>query len=282
MAHPLCLAVTYVPAMIWGYGNCYFKSNVSTENFETWDNPGDTRHMAILSSAIWDTNSSCVNGTTYTSPSPQSALFEIVCNTNNPALDIVTYHAQNMSACADMCATYYNSSGISCAGIVFDSTLGNGYQNCYIKPSVSSLFQSNGVHWVALKQAAQSDHPSSSSSGQLFAPPPSTLATPSSSPSSSSKSWVAGPVVGGLAGVAAVGVFLLWLRHRWRPSPLAQSSQVSVALSGHLDKVQETDKGHTERRLYLSEADPAQAMHEAEGDRAIHEAEGSRALHELD
>ncbi|KAF2238278.1 hypothetical protein EV356DRAFT_518839 [Viridothelium virens] len=97
--HPLCMAVTYVPSMNMGYGNCYPKSNVSVESLATYDSPVDTRHMAILDTTTWDVNSSCTNGTTYDSPSRPGAEFDIACNANNNAPDLATNYAQNMSAC---------------------------------------------------------------------------------------------------------------------------------------------------------------------------------------
>ena len=214
-AHPICLAVTYVPGMDTGYGNCYFKSNVSAANFVTEDSGNATTHMAILKNNAWNTNSSCTNGTTYVAVN--EAEFEITCNVNNQpsANDLVQYHMQNMSACADACGTYTNSSGLTCGGVIFDSTMTDGYENCYLKSSSgTSLPGYNGHVWLQLTRSANGTSVNSSSGDT--SPQNSALPTPTAPPSSSSssKAWIAGPVIGGIAGLAAIAGLLFYLRRR--------------------------------------------------------------------
>ncbi|KAI9666568.1 MAG: hypothetical protein M1821_004504 [Bathelium mastoideum] len=167
--------------------------------------------MAVLNLKSFDTNSACTNGTNYTSPN--AAEFEISCNTDIPtAANLVTHHVQNLTACTDLCATYTNSSGVTCHGAVFDSTLENGYQNCYLKSQLASTIISNGFHYVQLTRAANGSATNSDPSHH--------------SSSSSSHAWIAGPVVGGIVGLAAIAGVLFWLQRRRRR---AQSTHYDLA-----------------------------------------------------
>ena len=281
LAHPLCRAVTYHPSMIDGYGNCYFKSNISAQSFEAWNRSNDMRHMAVLSSNVGEVNSSCVNGTNYTSPLPRLAEFTVTCNFNNPVSDIITYHTQNMSACADICATYYNSSGITCAGVMFDSVMDNGWQNCYIKGSFATLEQSDGAHWLQLVQASSNSNSANSSSGDtnatdtkaggsnvVTATPPQSLRL--------SKVWIAGPVSAALAGAAAIIAFIFWLARRLRrSSPIPTSPQVRGSEGKQVEQQQKMSEED------VLEAFPESALYEADLERIMHEAGGDQVLQEL-
>ena len=224
-AHPLCVAVSFNPAMSYGYGNCYFKSNVSAASIETWNSPNDTRHMAVLNQNAWGLNLSCTNGSTYVSPN--QAEFKVVCSQNIYGDDLVQLHMQNLSACADACATYSNKSGLACVGAVFDSTLLTGYQNCWLKSGSEDFASQGGLHWAELSKAA------TSTSLATKAPP-----SPSSSPLVSSPSLAktvkglsAGLAVFVVLGLAAsVLAFIFWrrlrrLQRRPEQSRTAQSIQ---------------------------------------------------------
>ncbi|KAI9714532.1 MAG: hypothetical protein M1820_000493 [Bogoriella megaspora] len=218
----LCLGVTYAPDMVYGYANCYFKSNASASNLQAWNSQADTRHMAIMSQDIFDTNKTCINGTTYTSPN--NAEFEIACNTDRPLSDLSesNFHSENLTACTDACATYTNSSGSTCEAVVFDTTVESGYENCFLKYALGATPTPHpGLHLAQLSKKADGEpaNTNASSNGDPSA-------SPQPSPGSSSKAWIAGPVLGGLAGVAAIlGAALFFLRRSKRAAAARASHQ---------------------------------------------------------
>ncbi|KAL9096487.1 MAG: hypothetical protein Q9165_001484 [Trypethelium subeluteriae] len=280
-AHPLCKAVVYAPDMANGYGDCYFKDDVDSSSIQTWNSPGDVRHMAILQQSALNANTSCTNGTTYTSSN--GAGFAITCNQNQPPNDLVQFHMQNMSACADACATYTNSSGLTCTGVIFDSSMEDGYQNCYLKSSVGTSFPDNDRHWLQLTRAP-SDGMTNSSAGDTTganatSPAPSTPQT-----SSSSKAWIAGPVIGGLVGIAAVAGLLYWLRRRRHGTQSAHYSQAPMppAYPKHASQgwpTDETTYKYGPNHQYMAQSGIGQPVIQQQ--QYLAEADGERALQEL-
>ncbi|KAL9097931.1 MAG: hypothetical protein Q9165_000257 [Trypethelium subeluteriae] len=281
-AHPLCMAVSYVPSMSMGYGNCYPKSNVSAENLGTWDSPGDTRHMALLDTSNLDINSSCTNGTTYNSPSRSGADFDIACDTNSDAPNLITSYAQNMSACADMCVLYANTSTLPCIGVVFETKImWYGYQNCYLKDREGNVSQVEAVHYLSRTQVT----PSTST-----VPNP---ALPSPHPRAK-KTWIVGAVIGGLAGIA-VTIGILWQLRRPLRSVSAPSLQAQPPLENSENEVlkimevprgpwviaHETDQCPEPRQVKVSEADPEPCVHEVDGTWAKQELGGHMVVPEV-
>lgn len=238
--------------------------------------------MAILTGQnVWNVNRTCTNGTIYTSPN--GAEFEIACNTNQPPNDLVQYHMQNMSACADACAIYTNSSGLTCAGAVFDSTMEDGYQNCYLKTPIGTSFETDGRHWLQLSKAA---NVSANVSETTPASDPSTTSAPGQSPPSSSpgKAWIAGPVIGGLAGVTTIAGLLYWLRqrrHSPRPAEYSQA-QKRVAYPGNQSlgwQMKNEIRGHDPGQDYLDGLGTAgSAMQQSQ--RYIAEVDSERQIQE--
>ena len=224
-AHPLCLAVTYIPDMEYGYGNCYFKNNISIGSI-TPTSGNDVRHLALANSdLVFNTDSDCTNGTSYTSPN--EAEFETLCNQDIPtAYSVAVYHMSNLSACADACATYSNSSGLTCVAAAFDSTLVNGYLNCYLKSNLNGSVAINGKHMALLTRAADGKSTNSSLPG-----PASSTPDPKSPGSSRNHTWIAGPVVGGVVGAFALAGLLYWLRSRQRSTQTTHYSLAPVLQS---------------------------------------------------
>ncbi|KAL9079850.1 MAG: hypothetical protein Q9157_001306 [Trypethelium eluteriae] len=279
-AHGLCLAVVYLPSMFSGYGNCYYKNNVSTGSFDPKNSIDPPVHMAILDQDnVWDVDSSCINGTNYTSPN--GAIFEISCNTNDNTpfgTDIMSFYSKNMSACADACATYTNSSGYDCVGVVFDSSLTDGYQNCYLKSIFGVVAPMSGHQWALLAQRAQNTSTNSSSEGAH-----SPFSNPAPSLSSSSKTWVAGPVIGAVIGVAMIAGLFFWLR---RHRQLSQSNKFTSDMASlpylkerpygqpevgpfEMEQEKHIPEMHTERSL--QEMDPDQIRQELGGNPVLGE-----------
>ncbi|KAL9068461.1 MAG: hypothetical protein Q9157_006499 [Trypethelium eluteriae] len=280
-AHPLCKAVVYAPDMDKGYGNCYFKNEVDQSSIQTWNNPGDIKHMAILQQSALNANTSCTNGTTYTSSN--GAGFAISCNQNQPPNDLVQFHMQNMSACADACATYTNSSGLKCTGVVFDSSMEDGYENCYLKSSVGTSFPINDRHWLQKTKAANGGTTNSSEGDAAGANATSPAPIPPQS-SSSSKAWIAGPVVGGFAGIVAIAGLLYWLRRRWHPTQSAAYNRAPIPpmYPGNASQGWPIDQNTYKYGLnhqYMAQSGIAQPV--VQQQQYVAEADGERAVQEL-
>lgn len=202
-AHPVCKAVTYNPDMEEGYGNCYPKSDFSASTYES-AGPNPTRHMAVA--ANWPTlNSSCVNGSIYTAPNNEQ--FTVSCNDNRDYNDLIQVHSANLSYCIDSCASYSNATTGGCAAVVYDSTLNSGWQNCWLKSANGVASTAAGNHYALKIDNVPTNMNGSSSSN-------STLTGSNLALNSSSKAWIAGPVVGGIAGIALIGAGILYFLRR--------------------------------------------------------------------
>lgn len=187
--HPLCRAVSYNPGLEIGFANCWPKTGFP----QTLDDPPSsqgTMHSATITS-IETIDTECPADSSYTA-SGSNKQFEIHCGQLNTGTNITAVHKQNVTACMDACANRKN-----CVGVLFDSSLQGGYQNCYLQNTTSVISDQSSATYAVL-----------SGSGAPTSPNP-------DDNSSSSKAWIAGPVVGGLAGIAAlVGAF--FLVRRWR------------------------------------------------------------------
>lgn len=198
--HPLCRGVVYNPTLELGFANCWPKTGFPT----TLDTPGPERgtmHSATITS-LDRIDTSCPSDTSYMAQGNKN--FEIHCGQINSGSNITSVHTQNITACLDACA----SSDKGCIGVVFDSTLQGGYQNCYLQNTTSVISNQASATYAVL---AGSSVPTSSSSPVPGASNPNNT---SDSSSSSSKAWIAGPVIGGLAAIAIIAFALFWWRRR--------------------------------------------------------------------
>jgi len=222
--HPVCKAVTYNPDMEEGYGNCYPKSDFSISTYvSTGSNP--TTHMAVA--ANWPTlNSSCTNGSVYTAPNNEQ--FTVSCNDNRASNDLIQMHSANLSNCIDSCASYSNATTGDCVAVVYDSTLNSGWQNCWLKSANGVASTLAGNHY-ALKIGNVPTNTNGSSSGNSTS-----TGSNSTSSSSSSKAWIAGPVIGGIAGITLIGAGILYFLRRNKskqnlaPMPPGYGQQASM------------------------------------------------------
>jgi hypothetical protein len=203
--HPLCKAVTYNPDMRGGYGNCYPKSDFSASGYIS--NP--STHMAVAAN-LPTLNSSCTNGSVYTAPNNEQ--FTVSCNENRAFNDLVQLHSANLSYCIDSCASYSNATTGDCVAIVYDSTLNSGWQNCWLKSANGVAGTLAGNHY-ALKIGKVPTNTNGSSSGNSTSTG-SNSASSSGSSSSSSKAWIAGPVAGGIVGIALISAGMLYFLRR--------------------------------------------------------------------
>ena len=199
--HPLCKAVTYNPDMGEGYGNCYPKSDFSTSGYLS--NP--TTHMAVAAN-LPTLNSSCTNGSVYTAPNNEQ--FTVSCNDNRAWNDLIQVHSANLSHCIDSCASYSNATTGDCVAVVYDSTLNSGWQNCWLKSANGVASTLVGNHY-ALKVGNVPTNTNGSSTGNSTS-----TGSNSASSNSSSKAWIAGPVVGGIVGIALISAGILYFLRR--------------------------------------------------------------------
>lgn len=207
--HPLCRGVSYNPGLEIGYANCWPKTGFDN-SLSTPDAKMGILHSATVTS-LDRIDTSCPEDKGYTATGNKQ--FEIHCGQLNAGTNITSFHSQNLTACMDACA----SSDKNCIGIVFDSTLANGYENCYLQNTTSVISSKDSTTYALL-----SGTPLPSSSGT---PLPGGSNSNSNSTStgpqaadkednSSSKAWIAGPVIGGILVLVLIGFALIWWRRR--------------------------------------------------------------------
>lgn len=199
-AHPLCLSASWNPGMIAGYQNCYLQT--ASQPLKEYDLTTETYilHTAIME--FPDLTQGCPTDKQYTSQADNTnASFKISCDQQATSATNLTFvHQPNITACMDSCATHTGSP--ACEAIVFDPTMGIGYQNCQLLNSVTMVQGASNVNYASLDSSNSSTPASSSSS--------------SKSSGSSSKAWIAGPVIGGVVAIAAIGLGLWWWNRRKR------------------------------------------------------------------
>ena len=208
--HPLCKAVAYNPDMGGGYGNCYPKSDFSALGYIS--NP--SLHMAVAAN-LPTLNSSCTNGSVYTAPNNEQ--FTVSCNENRAYHDLIQLHSANLSYCIDSCASYSNATTGDCVAVVYDSTLNSGWQNCWLKFANGDPGTVAG-NFYALKVGKVPTNTNGSSSGSSTSTTSNSASSSSSNNSSGSnsgsKAWIAGPVVGGIVGIALLSAGMLYFLRR--------------------------------------------------------------------
>ncbi|KAI9726408.1 MAG: hypothetical protein M1834_009036 [Cirrosporium novae-zelandiae] len=207
-SHPLCYAVSWNPDMEQGFANCYPKNAVGSM---TNRNSGYVCHTAVAQLA--SVGQSCTNNATYTATS--SSEFLVTCNSNIAGNDLNAVHATSISNCIETCNTTS-----ACVAIAYDSTLADGFQNCYLKNATTAIPTSSTNFSSAVLTKSSSSSSSASSS--------SASSSNSSSSSGSSKAWIAGPVIGAVAVVALVGVLGFCRRRRRSRRAAGQGAEAAV------------------------------------------------------
>ncbi|CRG88467.1 hypothetical protein PISL3812_05497 [Talaromyces islandicus] len=205
-AHPLCEAAMWNPGHLTGYLNCFLKNATGP----LVENVNQVYHTAVAEAAALAQG--CPTYTTYTSTDGKA--FNITCSqTATQATNITFSHRKNITACIDSCASHDGTP--ECEAVVFDATLGSGYENCQLLNSVQMLDSSSSLNIAQLV---------STSSGS----------TSSSSSSSSSKAWIAAPVIGGVVAIVGIGLAWFWWNRRKRSNdaPNQNSPTQGVPIQG--------------------------------------------------
>lgn len=207
--HPLCLGVVFNPGLEMGYANCWPKTSFS-------GNMNRASSDRILHSAVISTldppKSECSNNDTYTS-SDKKKDFKLQCGQANQGTNLTSIHKMDLNSCMDECAT----SKDKCVGVVFDSSLAQGYENCYLQNS-TSVFSNIGSSVYASMSDAKAKPDDSNSGGNNDSNNGGSKEGDSKDKDkdsgSSSKAWIAGVVIGIVALIAIVAGLLFFFRRR--------------------------------------------------------------------
>lgn len=204
--HPLCRAVSYNPGLEIGFANCRPRTALPRSLSKPRLNMG-IMHAATISQ-IDPIERACPSKKTYTT-STNRTTFDIRCGQLSTGSNVTSVHSQNLTACMDACA----SSETKCVGALFDASLTGGYNNCYLQNTTNVVMDSPSATYAAVTDTQQvlpnstwTDTPSAST----------TSASTNANSKSSSKAWIAGPVVGCVAAVAAIAFAIFWIRKRKR------------------------------------------------------------------
>ncbi|KAI2483500.1 PAN-1 domain containing protein [Pyrenophora tritici-repentis] len=199
--HPLCRSVSWNPGLEIGFANCWPKTGTDAGFGDPVKNTGVFHSAEITQFDQVDTK--CPLRPSYTTEysrdeNQSGVMFDIHCGQLNQGTNITSLHVQNITACMEACA----SSDKACRAILFDSTLQGGYKNCYLQNTTSIITNQSFSTYAVIHNI---DVPSS-------APTPAPSANDDTS--LSSKAWIAGPAVGGVVALAAIGFAIFWWRRR--------------------------------------------------------------------
>jgi hypothetical protein len=216
--HPLCRGVVFVPGLQGGYANCWPKTGFPQPLIAS-NTLLKVTHSATIDS-IMTPDTDCNKNDTYTSTNDDSKNFAVHCGQTNQGTNMTTVHTQNFTACIEHCAENKNG----CVGVVYDSTLQGGFENCYLQ-NTSSIFNDIDSSMYAVltgKKPKPSGTGSSGSSGSNS----NNNSDSSDSSSSGSKAWIAGAVIGPILGLALIGAAFFFWRRRKAATPPAHISEV--------------------------------------------------------
>jgi hypothetical protein len=207
---PFCNGILYSEAFEIGYHNCWAKNKNYTES-GTVPDLGATTAYALLPAV----NSSC--STTQVSVA-SNATFNVTCDTSATGPNIETKHAANLEECLGLCSDYQADTGNSrCNVVAYNPDSSNGWLNCYLKDAYRDASNEAGWHMAVLADAKDivTDEPSTGTPGGSD--------DGASDDNSSSSAWIAGAVVGPVAGLALIGGLIFWWWRRRRASGDASS-----------------------------------------------------------
>ncbi|KAH8709966.1 hypothetical protein GQ44DRAFT_627414, partial [Phaeosphaeriaceae sp. PMI808] len=193
---PLCKAVSWNPGLEMGFANCWPKTGFPDSRLSAPSSIQGIMHSATIT-RIDPIDRTCPSSKTYTSKETNKK-FDIHCEQGNTGTNTSMIHSQNITSCMDSCA----KSDQKCTGVVFDSTLNSGYNNCYLKNTTNTLSDQPSATCAALSGSGTPTSPGSNTTNE------------SSNSLSSSKAWIAGPVIGGIAAISLIAFAVFWFRRR--------------------------------------------------------------------
>ncbi|KPI34674.1 uncharacterized protein AB675_67 [Cyphellophora attinorum] len=185
-------------------------------------------HVALAQLESLDT--SCAGGTTFAGAGDTRTTFNVSCDNSANGTFTSSVFSQRLPECLGACA---NTTSDECAAVSFDATGDDGYENCYMMSNAHN----NGSRpfWrLAQRNDDGSGQAASSNSGD-------DETKDTGGAGNGSKAWIAGPVVGSLAAVAAL-VFAAWWWRRRR----GHTSEKQLANGSH--RRSELDANFTERK----------------------------------
>lgn len=246
--HPLCTGVAWDYAMTFGYVNCYPKNNPA-QQFDDDRTPASGLHCA--KAQLGSPSDDCLSRANGTAVASNNEMFQLNCNQDNRGSNVTVHHADSIDSCIDSCATYTRS---DCSGVVFDASMANGYENCYLKFAFGVTDSMDGVTF-AIKQTS-----------------------PSGSHHKDSKAWIAGPVVGVVVAFLLAVAYWTWQWRRWqrkrRQEQNVQNHTLVEAQAWHRPELEST---HAQKQ----EAESTNPKHEMEP-RQEHEMETPAPVYEMD
>ena len=207
--HPLCTGVLWDSTMNLGWRNCLPKQGDKENRKVGSKYKGSQAGVANFANVTIEDCRANSNGTTSTGNNVE---FKLTCGEDRFGSDIETRHADSYQECVDLCDKHTGDD--KCVGVVHDSKMVNGYENCYLKSAIGVATSDKDGYTFALRQ----DSPDSSDPSD---PPPNS--DPSGSPGSpgspgssgsKSKAWIAGPVIGIVAAVLLIMAIVWWRRKR--------------------------------------------------------------------
>ncbi|KAH6611953.1 hypothetical protein C7974DRAFT_87962 [Boeremia exigua] len=207
---PLCKGVSWNPDYSIGFANCWPKTGYENAINTPAEKDGILHSVTITSFDSVD--DSCPSTETYSTTNNNN--FDIHCGQANDGTNLTQVHTQNVTSCMNSCATTDK-----CVGVVFDTTLQDGFKNCYLKNTTSTTRTTSttsnkaSVMYASLSGSSIPSSSSTSTAGNSTSGSNSN-SNSSSSSSSGSKAWIAGPVVGGVVGLAIVAGAAIWWRRR--------------------------------------------------------------------
>jgi hypothetical protein len=194
---PLCYGVAYAGSLDDGYRNCFPKqANISNEAVVP------NSKFTLATATLPNTNSTCVPGI-YRGHNGVS--FNMTCDTRGYGTDVNRIHTENFGACMDKCADYEPEAKdryLKCSSVSYEPSSHTGYLNCHLK---GPLFKATADDDWRIAEVTELEGKSKSSA------------------------WIAGVVVGAIAGLVVLGGLVWFWRRRSRKTVRALSDDTAQA-----------------------------------------------------
>jgi hypothetical protein len=199
--HPLCTGVAWDPALHYGYMNCYPKNATAQvfDNTRNSNSEGIRAAKALLEVATENCLSSASSSSNGTMVASNNEIFKLSCEEDRPGNDLAVQHADSLEKCINSCATYTKT---NCLGAVFDATMVNGYENCYLKSAIGGPTPDQNGFIFTMRQNTSNNSTSNDST------------ITSHQKHEKSIAWIAGPVISTIVAVTVILAALWWCRKR--------------------------------------------------------------------